>query len=72
MDTANKLVAERVVSALKRSGVSQRELERRTGIPRQRIARRLQDDVPFTVTELFAIAGALGISPVNLYPEEQA
>lgn len=72
MDTANKLVAERVVSAMKTSGVSQRELERRTGIPRQRIARRLQDDVPFTVTELFAIAGAIGISPVNLLPKEQA
>lgn len=72
MDTANKLVAERVSAAMKRAGVSQRELERRTGIPRQRTARRLQDDVPFTVTEMFAIAGALSIPPADLLPEEKA
>lgn len=52
--------------------MSERGLVRVTGIPRDRLRSRLKGHLSFTVTELFAVAGALGVSPKDLLPEEGA
>jgi len=72
MDTNGEEIAQRVVSAMKTAGLSERGLVRATGIPRERLRSRLKGQLSFTVTELFAVAGALGVSPKDLMPEEEA
>lgn len=72
MDTNSQEIARRVVSAMETAGVSERGLVRITGIPRDRLRSRLKAELPFTVTELFAVAGALSVSPLDLMPEERA
>jgi len=72
MDTDSELVARRVVSAMKTAKVSEREMVRRTGIPRDRLRSRLQGQLPLTVNEVFAIARALDVPPSGFIPEETA
>jgi len=43
-----------------------------TGIPRVTLVRRLSGRAPFTVTELAAVAGALGVPLTDLLPSEVA
>lgn len=55
-----------VADAMKTAGVSQRSMSDRCGIPLVTLNRRLTGRTAFTVVEVAAIAGQLGLSLVEL------
>ncbi|MGL5825975.1 MAG: helix-turn-helix domain-containing protein [Nocardioides sp.] len=65
-------IAQRVQDALTRHGVSIVWLADTTGIALPTLQRHLQSLSPFTITELDAIANALGISITTLLTDTQA
>ena len=68
MDTRSfsEIVAKRVEAAITQSGETQLGVALATGIPRSTLARRLSGYSPFTVSELSAIATALGVDVLTL------
>ena len=58
--TLSRDLADVVNAAVRAAHLSQRDLAERTGIPLVTLNRRLTARTPFTVTELAAIAEALG------------
>lgn len=67
-----KAVANAVVEAMEERGKSQLALSEATGIPRTTLLRRLAGLSPFTVSELEAIAGYLGVSASDLVQRAEA
>ena len=68
-----RATAERAVqTAMADQAVSRVAPAEATGIPRVTLVRRLSGRAPFTVTELAAVAGALGVPLTDLLPSEVA
>jgi len=66
--TQRNLVAGEVRAAIARAGKRQSDICRETGFSSSRLSNKLRGEAPFTVDELFIIAGALGISARFLIP----
>lgn len=60
-------VAAHIASAVRGSGVPALEIERRTGISRHTLARRLARPDTFTLSELAAVTASIGISVASLF-----
>jgi len=65
-----KRVAAEVRAEMARQQISQEKLASLTGLSQSRISRRLVGDRPFDVTELAAIAIALGVPVMQFMPAE--
>jgi transcriptional regulator with XRE-family HTH domain len=62
--------AKLVDAAREARGMSKKDLADAALMPRQTLSRRLAgEDKPFTTTEIYTIAGILGVSAVSLLPE---
>lgn len=59
--------AENIAAAVRNSGIPAVELERRTGISRHTLARRLARPDSFTLSELAAITASIDIDPASLF-----
>lgn len=61
-----------MAAAVRNSGIPAAELERRTGISRHTLARRLARPDSFTLSELAAITASIGIDTAALFDIEVA
>lgn len=64
----HEAVAIEVRAEMTRQKVSQAALADRLGWPQQRVSRRITGAVPFDVTELAAVAAALGVPVARFIP----
>lgn len=64
--TFSEFVADQVMNGIAKSGLSFREVSRRTGISKTRLLDRLHSNRPFNTDELALIAQALGRHPAEL------
>lgn len=67
----SRSIAESVASRLEASGITGRDAAARTGIANSTLSRRLTGHSPFTVTELEALAGLLGVTVAELVATER-
>lgn len=65
-------VAANIAAAVRRSGITAIELERRTGISRHTLKRRLVRADSFTVQELALVSAALGTNVRDFFPVKDA
>lgn len=72
MTTAQITAADRIAAAMAREDRSQKWVAERARIPLTTFRRKLHGGNEFTLTEVLAIAAALGIHPVELLPHEFA
>ncbi|MGV0582790.1 helix-turn-helix transcriptional regulator [Mycobacteroides chelonae] len=70
--STDERVAANVRAELARAGENQASLAPRVGMSQQALSRRLSAQVPFTVTELSRVAGALGVPIGALTPAGEA
>lgn len=71
-ETNRKVVAAEVRATIARQGKRQSDICRATGFSSSRLSNKLQSKSPFTVDELFVIAGVLGVSARTFIPEREA
>lgn len=69
-EALTKRVAAEVRAEMARQQMSQEKLAALTGLSQSRISRRLVGDRPFDITELAAVATALGVPVTQFMPAE--
>ena len=70
-EMSRKVVAAEVRAAIARKGMRQTDICKATGFSSSRLSNKLQAKAPFTVDELFLIAGVLDVSTRTFFPERR-